>query len=620
VLALPGRSGVVGILGPVLLPRLARLLAALALLVAAGGCGLWGDRGPDAAVGAFLTAWSAGDDRGAAALTDDPAAATELLVATREALGAPRLTAELEQVRTATDRAAASVSLSWDLGPGRTWRYLGEIEVARSLRPGATEPSWVVHWAPTVIHPQLAAGQRLALRTEQPSPAPVVDRGGAPVMEPTAVVSVLLDRLATGDLPTVAGTLATALSPIDPQITQASITDGAARAADGQAYTVAVLRDTDYQGVKPAIYDLPGVRFATSERLLAPDAGFARSVLPAVRTEMAERLDGVAGWSVRAVDPAGGLIATLVEEAPKPGTTVAVGLDRAVQTAAEDAVEPVPQQAMLVAVAPSTGDLVAVAQNGPADAAGAPALAGRYPPGSTFKIATATAAVAEQQLTVDSPVACPGSTLIGGRPVPNADRFDLGTVPLRTAFARSCNTTFAQLGARLGPDSLPAAALRLGLGADYAMPALTTVTGSVPASPDLVQRAENGFGQGQVLSSPLGMALVAATVARGAPVVPQLIRDRPTQVLRPAEPPDQAALDQVRQMMRAVVTEGTATRLAGLGEVFGKTGTAEYTDDGRAHGWFVGYRGDLAFAVLIVDGGSSAPAVEVAARFLGALG
>ena len=54
--------------------------------------------------------------------------------------------------------------------------------------------------------------------------------------------------------------------------------------------------------------------------------------------------------------------------------------------------------------------------------------------------------------------------------------------------------------------------------------------------------------------------------------------------------------------------------------MFGKTGTAEYTDDGRAHGWFVGYRGDLAFAVLIVDGGTSAPAVQVADRFLAALG
>ena len=289
------------------------------------------------------------------------------------------------------------------------------------------------------------------------------------------------------------------------------------------------------------------------------------------------------------------------------------------QTAAEDAVEPVPQQTMLVAVAPSTGDLLAVAQNGAADARRG-ARAGRPVPARLHVQDRdgdrgGRRAAAHRRTRRSS---CPGSTVIGGRPVPNADRFALGTVPLRTAFARSCNTTFAELGSRLGPDSLPAAALRLGLGADYAMPALTTITGSVPAAPDPVQRAENGFGQGQVLASPLGMALVAATVARGAPVVPQLIRDRPTEVLRPADPPDPAALDQVRPMMRAVVTEGTATRLAGLGEVFGKTGTAEYTDDGRAHGWFVGYRGDVAFAVLVVDGGSSAAAVEVAAAVPGA--
>jgi cell division protein FtsI/penicillin-binding protein 2 len=102
--------------------------------------------------------------------------------------------------------------------------------------------------------------------------------------------------------------------------------------------------------------------------------------------------------------------------------------------------------------------------------------------------------------------------------------------------------------------------------------------------------------------------------------VPELIRDRPTQVTVPATAPDPAVLAQLRPMMRAVVTEGTARKLAGRGEVYGKTGTAEYTDDGRAHGWFVGYRGDLAFAVLIVDGGSSAPAVDVADRFLAALG
>jgi cell division protein FtsI/penicillin-binding protein 2 len=229
---------------------------------------------------------------------------------------------------------------------------------------------------------------------------------------------------------------------------------------------VAVLLDQDYQGVKNAIHDLPCVRFATGQRLLAPDAGFARQVLPAVRDEMAAQLGGTPGWSVAIADAGGSPITTLAEGTPQPGSTVGVSLDRAVQTAAEDAVEPVPQQAMIVAVAPSTGEVLAVAQNGPADAEGALALTGRYPPGSTFQIVTASAALAQAGLTEQTPVACPGSVTIGGRALPNEDRFDLGTVPLRTAFAKSCNTTFGQLGSQLAADALPSTALRYGIGAD----------------------------------------------------------------------------------------------------------------------------------------------------------
>ena len=601
--------------------RLPALVVALLAFLGVAGCGLFGDDGPQDTVTAFVSAWSTGDHPAAAALTDDPAAAEELLTATRSALAPVGLAAGVAQVRTATDRATASIDVRWDLGEGRTWAYLGELELVRG--PGTAAPDaaqgWRVRWAPTVVHPELAAGQRLALRTEDPAPAPVVDRLGAPLLAATPVVTVQLDRLAAGDLPGVVDALARALSPLDPSITSTSITEGAARTPDGQAYPVAVLRERDYLGVKSSIYALPGVRFTSSERLLAPDAGFARQVLPGVRTEMAAQLAGVAGWSVLVADSSGDAIRTLAEEPPRPGSTVTVGLERTLQTAAEDAVEPVAQQAVLVAVAPSTGELLVVAQNGAADAQGAPSLTGRYPPGSTFKIATAAAAVAEDGLTTASPVPCPAVTVIGGRPVPNSGRFDLGTVPLLTAFARSCNTTFAQLGSQLEPSALPASALGLGLGADYRVPGLTTITGSVPASSDPVQRAENGFGQGQVLASPLGMALMAATVARGAPVVPELIRERPTEVLRPASAPDPAALAQLRPMMRAVVTDGTATRLGGLGEVFGKTGTAEFTNDGRAHGWFVGYRGDVAFAVLVVDAGSSAPSVEIAQRFLAAI-
>lgn len=593
------------------------LAAVLGVLLATAGCGVFGDTGPEDTATAFLAAWSAGDDGRAASLTDDPARAGELLATTRKALAPEGLSATLGQVRTDADSATAAVDVDWQLGRQRNWRYLGEVE----LRPAPeTEEGWRVHWAPTVVHPDLAAGQRLAVRTEVPSPAPVVDRGGAPLLEATTVVAVLLDRRATGDLPAVTGALAAALSPFDPRITQASITDGAARTPDGQAYPVAVLRETDYAQVKTAIHHLPGVRFTTSERLLAPNSDFGRQVLPGVRDEAAEQLEGVPGWSVSIVDSSGAAVRSLAEQAPRPGTTVGVGMDRAIQSAAEDAVEPVVQQAMLVAVSASTGDLLAVAQNPAADAEGPLALTGRYPPGSTFKVVTATAAMAEDGVTVDTQLACPGTTVIGGRVVPNAGRFDLGTVPLLTAFARSCNTTFAQLAVQLEPGALPAAALRLGLGADYAVPGIVTITGAVPASAEEVLRAENGFGQGQVLASPFGVALAAAVVAHGAPVVPQLIRGRPTGVLVPATVPDPAALGQLRAMMRAVVTDGTASALAGLGEVYGKTGTAEFTGDGRAHGWFMGYRGDVAFAVLVVDGASSAPAVQVAQRFLSAIG
>ena len=105
-------------------------------------------------------------------------------------------------------------------------------------------------------------------------------------------------------------------------------------------------------------------------------------------------------------------------------------MDRALQAAAEDAVEPLPQQAMLVAIQPSTGNLLAVAQNGAADAAGALALTGRFPPGSTFKIVTALAGVEQAGLRADTAVACPGETVDRRAAGAQRGRFDLGTVPL----------------------------------------------------------------------------------------------------------------------------------------------------------------------------------------------
>jgi cell division protein FtsI/penicillin-binding protein 2 len=193
-------------------------------------------------------------------------------------------------------------------------------------------------------------------------------------------------------------------------------------------------------------------------------------------------------------------------------------------------------------------------------------------------------------------------------------------VPLRTAFARSCNTTFAQLAARLGAGALTDAGHQMGIGLDYDIAGLTTVTGQVPPSESMVRRAENGFGQGRVLASPFGMSLVVATVAAGGKVpTPVLLRGIQTHMaLGPGAPIPREIVDGLRVMMRETVTQGTAKALGDQGQLFGKTGTAEENPVGT-HGWFVGFRGDLAFATLVVGAGSSGPALDVSGRFLSAL-
>jgi hypothetical protein len=597
-------------------PELTVVLSAVLVI---SGCGLFQSKpGPDQIVGEFLGHVSSGDTRAAANLTDDPGQAKDLLDKTRAALKPESLTAKVDQVRNAAGEgttADATVTFDWNLGHNHVWNYQGKVDLRRD------NDDWKVHWAPSVLHPKLAAQQSLAVAELTPNLAPVLDRDGSPLLAPEQVVSILLNRKEAPDLPAVTAALATALTPFDAAITQQSITEGVAKVPDGDVYQVAALRDADYQTVKPRIYDLPGVRFSTQTSLLPPVKNFGSQILPAIRKAVDEQIAGRAGFRVYTVGATGDELEGLFEKPSEPAQAVNTGLSKIMQTAAEDAVEPQPQPTMLVAIQPSTGDILAVAQNGPADAQGPIALSGQFPPGSTFKIISAASGLESGTVQPDTPVGCPGKTTIDGRRiVPNDHDFDKGTIPLHSAFAFSCNTTFAELAAGLPADALTKTADKLGLGVDFEIPAITTITGSVPPATDIVERAEDGFGQGKVLASPFGMAVVAASVAKGQMPVPSLLRGQATKVNHRPATVAPTVLDPVRQMMREVVEAGTAQLLVDIPDVHGKTGTAQFGDGVNSHGWFVGYRGDMAFATLVLGANSSVPAVEVTGRFLRALG
>ncbi|WP_370943365.1 penicillin-binding transpeptidase domain-containing protein [Amycolatopsis sp. cg5] len=571
--------------------------------------------GPEDVLNDFLGAIASGDTTRAAMLTNSPDAAKAVLDQARGALTPQSLQTSVQEVHdpAGSTTADAKFRYDWNLGHGRQWRYDASAQLF------SEQDNWKIRWLPTVLHPKLGAQQLLAVRVDTPPLAAVLDRDGVPILEPGTVVGVLMDPKLPDPGP-VAGKLAAALAKYEPSVTQKSIVDGLKAQNSTAAYSVVSLRAGDYQRVKPVIYDLPGVKFSKQERLLPIQRDFGRQVLPAVRSMVEDQIAGHAGWRVMTVGSMGIDVAELYEKPAEPAPAIASTLSGKVQEAGEKAIDSVKTPAALVAIQPSTGELLAVAQNDKADEQGPLALTGRFPPGSTFKIVTAAAAMSAGKVGSDSIVDCPGTTAFDGRVVPNEGKFSLGAVPLTKAFARSCNTTFARLAADLPPAALTESARDLGLGADFALPGLTTVTGSVPATDNVVQRAENGFGQGTVVASPFGMALVAASVQSGRTPTPTLLRGiaTGTQNLGKQLRPD--VLDALRGMMRAVVTEGTATGLRDLPDVRGKTGTAQFGDGSHSHGWFVGYAGDLAFAVLLVDAGSSKPAVEAAHRFLAGLG
>jgi cell division protein FtsI/penicillin-binding protein 2 len=308
---------------------------------------------------------------------------------------------------------------------------------------------------------------------------------------------------------------------------------------------------------------------------------------------------------------------------------LATTLDVGLQAEAERALAGVRPAAAVVALRPSTGDVLAAA-SGEGSGGLSTATVGQYAPGSTFKVVSSLALL-RAGATPTTPVSCPATTVVDGKRFKNYDDYPdgaLGRIPLSTAVAHSCNTAFINERDEVAQGDLAEAAAALGLGVDHDL-GFPAYFGSVPTT-DAEAGSETGhaaslIGQGKVTASPLAMAAVAASVAEGSTVVPRLLTDQPADDAQPAEPLTAAEARQLRGLMRGVVTRGSGVFLADLpgAPVLAKTGTAEFGDREplQTHAWMIAVHGDLAVAVFVDEGESgSRTAGPVLEDFLRAVG
>ncbi len=248
-----------------------------------------------------------------------------------------------------------------------------------------------------------------------------------------------------------------------------------------------------------------------------------------------------------------------------------------------------------------------------------------YPPGSTFKIVTATAALESGKFQRDTPVDNAGSLDLPqtSTNLPNFDGQACsadGTATLEDALKRSCNVAFGKVGLDLGADALVSQARKFGFNTTVEIPTPAAAS-RIPTDLNPPQTAQSAIGQFDVRATPLQMAMVVAAVAnRGVLMAPHLVQE--------VRAPDLSVLDRTRpkelstamspqtastltEMLVTVVEQGTGSnaKIDGV-RVAGKTGTAQQGGGKKPHAWFVSFApaqdAKVAVAVVIEDGGGAA--------------
>jgi len=279
--------------------------------------------------------------------------------------------------------------------------------------------------------------------------------------------------------------------------------------------------------------------------------------LTGLEREFDQRLSGTPGGTLFA----GGRV--LARKPPKRGNAVRTTIDPAIQRAAVEALAG--RYGGIAVVRPSNGEVLAlagIAQSAP------------QPPGSTFKIITLAAALEAKAVKRSATFPIQDRTEIEGVEIQNANGEYCGG-SLRNSFAHSCNSVFAPLGAELGAKRLVAAAERFGFNEapGLAGAAPSTIPAAAEIGDDLAV-GSSAIGQGKVLTTPLQLALVAATIgADGMRPHPTLLKGADARRVRATRA---SVARTIKSYMHTVVTDGTGGAAAVPGvKVAGKTGTAE---------------------------------------------
>jgi cell division protein FtsI/penicillin-binding protein 2 len=570
---------------------------------------------------AWVTAWAPdGKPDAAGALTDSPTTFAKRLDEVDTALVASTVTVTPQDKPKCSD----DNTCTQDLAVEAQLRGIGTMKWTSTATAVKTGDAWKIKASGDTIYPGLGEANYLKRVRALPARASIFDRNGVAL---TANRPVVIVGVASGTKATAA-TYAAFTKYLD--VDGAKLAARAKASPAGQFVDAITIRADEWEALRPTMSKLPGVLTMGGTQSLPPTATFARSIIGTMKTATADTLKN-AGPTASAQDQVGttGLqyafqqqlagtpggtvtlrdgktkltIKTVFSQKGTAGKPVKTTLDTNLQVAAEAALATSKLPASLVAVQASTGQILAAA-NGPQPTNYNRAFQGRYAPGSTFKIVTSAALLGSGETTT-TPLPCTNTINVFGKTFKNYDGLAAyGAGTMQKAFNESCNTAFISQHGRLPKDAMTKTAAMFGIGRDLNL-SIPAYGGQVPAPTDDVAEAASMIGQGTVTASPLAISLVAAAVDHGTAMKPVLVPGKDAAGAA-ASPLPAATVAALRTFMRTTVTGGTAKVLAGNGNVAAKTGTAEVVVNGKVttNAWMAGYRGDVAFAV-IVEGGES---------------